>query len=193
MAYYALGAACFVFGILYIIFASSNLLFQMNTYLLLVTYTLVPLIMLALVVTVSAISHPKQIFIAGGGAAARNGPNMTRNSSSEKKPYKWMLKAISVNSESVRSESKKILSPIPTTPTSTNRMLTSPPSKQGESKSKENLTTYGMIQHNSQNSKSTTSKQSNTSEINSKQNSRINIQKAQDVDVIASFDDLEYV
>jgi hypothetical protein len=134
MAFYAMGGACFTFGILYIIFGSSNLLFQMNTYLLLVADILVPLVMLPLVITVSAVSHPKKI-LATSGPASISGP-VTRNSSSEKRPYKWMVSVVSNKSGSNKSGSKKVLA-TPTTPTSTNRMLTSPHSKSGESKSKE--------------------------------------------------------
>jgi hypothetical protein len=57
MAYYALGMACSIFGILYIIFAGSDYLFRLNTYFLLFTYTLVPPTMLALVLTVTFISR----------------------------------------------------------------------------------------------------------------------------------------
>jgi hypothetical protein len=57
MGYYALGFACSTFGILYVIFASSDILFQLNTYFLLFTYTLVPPIMLPLVLTVTFISR----------------------------------------------------------------------------------------------------------------------------------------
>jgi hypothetical protein len=128
MAYYAMAGTFFVFGILYVIFGSSNLLFQMNTYLLLVTYILMPFLMLPLVITVSAVSHPKKI-LATSGPVSISG--LVRNNSSEKRPYKWMVSVVRN-----KCGSKKILA-TPTTPTSANRMLTSPHSKSGESKSEE--------------------------------------------------------
>lgn len=56
MAYYGIGGACLGFGALHVAFACSPFLFQMSTYIILITYTCVPPVMLALVLTVSGIS-----------------------------------------------------------------------------------------------------------------------------------------
>jgi hypothetical protein len=85
IAYYFIAGSCLPFGILYIAFASSTYLFQLNTYLILVTYTCVVPIMLALVVTVSGISRPESKRIVPTTSSKKSTPPAIPSDGSDQK------------------------------------------------------------------------------------------------------------